>query len=311
MTYVALGDSYASGVGLAPSLAYPVLLRERGSERFSTLTQAASSGAVTGDVTSSQVGALRDSTETVTLTIGGNDVGFASVIAACLHSPDPRLQMVLDSGGAGWRRRLRTEAERQIAFLGGPAAVPQGRSVPLVRVLSDVARRAPDAEILVTGYPRLLGSRPTAAGHRASDGLPLFVGAEDAGWLSTQSDALDAAIARAVERAQAGGVRARFVDVSATFAGHALSDTGAPWVNGVVLASMTSLVPDASSFHLTAEGSAAYADAVSTATGADPAGSRGRIHSDLCGTGCHWRCDIIGSSASRGIRCKSGAVPPL
>jgi len=267
VTYVALGDSYASGVGLAPSLAYPVLLRERGGDRFSTLTQAASSGAVTGDVTGSQVGSLRDGTQTVTLTIGGNDVGFASVLAACLYSPEPRLQAVLDSGGTGWRRQLRVGAEQRIAFLGGPAAVPQERSVPLVRVLSDVARRAPDAEILVTGYPRLLGDRPTSSGHRASDTLPLFVGAEDAAWLSAQSDALDAAIAAAVERAQASGVRARFVDVSATFAGHALSDRETPWVNGVVLASMTSLVPDASSFHLTAEGSAAYASALTSADG--------------------------------------------
>ncbi|GAB2598327.1 SGNH/GDSL hydrolase family protein [Microlunatus antarcticus] len=265
MTYVALGDSYASGVGLPPALAYPVLLRDRGVARFAGLTQAASSGAVTGDVTGSQVGALREGTETVTLTIGGNDVGFASVLAACLHSSDPRLQAVLDQGGSAWRRRLRAAAEQRIAFLGGPAAVPQDRSVPLVRVLSDVARRAPDAEILVTGYPRLLGDRPTSGGHRASDTLPLFVAVEDAAWLSTQSDALDAALARGVERAQAGGVRARFVDVSATFAGHALSDRHAPWVNGVVLASITSLVPDASSFHLTAEGSAAYAGALTAA----------------------------------------------
>ena len=260
--YVALGDSYASGVGLAPGLAYPVLLRERGQERFSSLTQASTSGAVTGDVVGTQVGALRDGTTTVTLTIGGNDVGFASVLAACLHSSDPRLQAVLEQGGAGWRRRLRDEAEQQIAYLGGPAAVPRGRSVPLVRVLADVARRAPDAEILVTGYPRLLGDRPTAAGHRASDVLPLFVAPADAAWLAAQSEALDAAIAGAVERAQAGGVRARFVDVSAAFAGHALSDRHAPWVNGVVLASVASLVPDASSFHLTAEGSAAYAAAI-------------------------------------------------
>lgn len=273
MTYVALGDSYASGVGLAPSLAYPALLRDRGVDRFATLTQAAGSGAVTGDVTGSQVGSLRDTTEVVTLTIGGNDVGFASVIAACLRSPEPRLQAVLDAGG-GWRRQLRATAERQIAFLGGPAAVPQGRSVPLVRVLSDVARRAPDAEILVTGYPRLLGDRPTASGHRASDTLPLFVGAEDAAWLSAQSDALDAALGRGVERARASGVRARFVDVSAAFAGHGLSDVQAPWVNGVVLTSLGSLAPDPSSFHLTAEGSTAYADAVARSgdTGVDPTG---------------------------------------
>jgi len=267
VTYVALGDSYASGVGLAPSLAYPVLLRAHGVAPFSTLTSAASSGAVTGDVTGSQVGTLRDTTETVTLTVGGNDVGFASVLAACLRSPDPRLQAVLDSGGGSWRRQLRAGAEQRIAFLGGPAAVPQGRSVPLVRVLSDVARRAPDAEILVTGYPRLLGSRPTAAGHSASDTLPLFVPPEDAAWLGAQSDALDAAIAGAVERAQASGVRAQFVDVSATFAGHALSDPGTPGVNGVVLASLTSLVPDASSFHLTEWGQAAYASALATAVG--------------------------------------------
>jgi lysophospholipase L1-like esterase len=265
VNYVALGDSYASGVGLAPHLAYPALLRARGEDRFSGLTSAATSGAVTADVVGTQVGALRDSTSTVTLTVGGNDVGFASVIAACLHSPDPRLQMVLDQGGAGWRRQLRAAAEQQIAFLGGPAAVPRGRTVPLVRVLADIARRAPDAEILVTGYPRLLGDRPTAAGHRASDVLPLFVAAADAAWLAAQSDALDAAIGAAVDRARASGVRARFVDVAGVFAGHGLSDRHAPWVNGVVLASAASLVPDSSSFHLTADGSAAYADAVAAA----------------------------------------------
>ena len=54
-------------------------------------------------------------------------------------------------------------------------------------------------------------------------------------------------------------MRARYVDVSAAFAGHGLSDRQAPWVNGVVLASLGSLVPDSSSFHLTAEGSQAYA----------------------------------------------------
>ena len=265
MSYVALGDSYASGEGLSRAQSYPVLLSRRGLDRFAGLTSAACSGAVTGDVLGTQVGALRESTTTVTLTVGGNDVGFAAVLAACLHSPDPRLQAVLDQGGAGWRQRLRASAEQQIAFLGGPAAVPRDRTVPLVRVIADVARRAPDAEILVTGYPRLLGDRPTAAGHRASDFLPLFVAPADAAWLAAQSDALDAAIAGAVERSRASGVRVRFVDVAAAFAGHALSDRHAPWVNGVVLASVASLVPDSSSFHLTAEGSAAYADALAAA----------------------------------------------
>lgn len=264
MGYVALGDSYASGEGLVPSLAYPVLLRSQGIERFSTLTCAARSGAVTGDVLATQVSTLREGTETVTLTIGGNDAGFATVVAACLHSPDRRIQAVLDQG-ASWRAGAKAAAQRRIAHLGGPAAAPQDRSVPLVRVLSEVARRSPDAEILVTGYPRLLGSRPTPQGHRASDVLPLFVAEADAAWMTSQSEALDAAIASGVQRARASGVRARFVDVTDAFDGHALSDRQAPWVNGVVLASLGSLVPDSSSFHLTAEGSAAYASAITAA----------------------------------------------
>ena len=264
MSYVALGDSYASGEGLTPSLSYPVLLRERGLPRFFPLTSAARSGAVTGDVLATQVSVLRESTRTVTLTVGGNDAGFATVVAACLHSPDPRLQAVLDQG-AQWRAGAKAGAQRRIAFLGGPAAAPQDRTLPLVRVISEVARRAPNAEILVTGYPRLLGSAPTPQGHRASDVLPLFVAEEDAAWMTAQSDALDAAVAAGVERAQASGVRARYVDVTAAFDGHALSDRQAPWVNGVVLASLGSLVPDSSSFHLTAEGSAAYAAALSAA----------------------------------------------
>jgi lysophospholipase L1-like esterase len=285
VTYVALGDSYASGEGLPPyeagangcrrsSRSYPLLLAQTGPERFRELTSAACSGAVTGDVLATQVSALRQETQTVTLTVGGNDAGFASVVAASLHSPDPRLQAVLDQG-ASWRGATKAGAQRRIAFLGGPAAAPEGRSVPLVRVLSEVARRAPDAEILVTGYPRLLGTRPSPQGHRASEVLPLFVSDEDAVWLATQSEALDAALASGVQRARSTGVDARFVDVSPTFDGHGLSDRQAPWVNGLVLASLGSLTPDSSSFHLTAEGSAAYAQALAaTSTPPPPARER-------------------------------------
>ena len=138
--YVALGDSYASGEGLSPSLAHPALLRARGPERFGALTAAARSGAVTSDVLATQVSSLRESTTTVTLTVGGNDAGFATVVAACLHSPDRRLQAVLDQG-AQWRTAVKAGAQRRIAFLGGPAAAPQDRTVPLVRVLSEVASR--------------------------------------------------------------------------------------------------------------------------------------------------------------------------
>ena len=170
MTYVALGDSYASGVGLAPALAYPVLLRDGGLDRFSTLTQAASSGAVTGDVLATQVSSLRADTRTVTLTVGGNDAGFATVVAACLHSPDPRLQAVLDQG-AQWRAAAKAGAQRRIAFLGGPAAAPQDRTVPLVagplRGRASGARRR-DPRHRLPPPARLAGRRRRATGRPTS-----------------------------------------------------------------------------------------------------------------------------------------------
>ena len=60
-SYVALGDSYSSGTG----------------------TRRACSGAKIADVTNTQLSALSSSTSYVTISIGGNDAGFASVLTTC------------------------------------------------------------------------------------------------------------------------------------------------------------------------------------------------------------------------------------
>src|ERR1700754_1011327 len=84
--YVALGDSYSSGNGAGNYIsssgdchrsnsAYPALWASANSP--SSFTFAACSGAVTTDVINSQLGSLNASTGLVTLTIGGNDAGFA------------------------------------------------------------------------------------------------------------------------------------------------------------------------------------------------------------------------------------------
>jgi lysophospholipase L1-like esterase len=88
--YVALGDSYSSGVGsgsesgscLQSSTAYPGLWNA--AHHPSSYKMAACSGAKTTDVNANQLSALSSSTGLVSITIGGNDVGFSNIMTACV-----------------------------------------------------------------------------------------------------------------------------------------------------------------------------------------------------------------------------------
>src|SRR5882757_8164160 len=92
VNYVALGDSYSAGVGAGGTTsggdcdrstnAYPALWAAAHSP--ASFTFAACSGAKTSDVLSSQVSSLSSSTTLVSLTIGGNDAGFSSVMQSCV-----------------------------------------------------------------------------------------------------------------------------------------------------------------------------------------------------------------------------------
>lgn len=89
--YVALGDSYSSGVGTrvfyeesgecdrSPYAYGPKIASAKGY----TLNFEACSGATTLDVNEKQLGHLSSSTSLVTITIGGNDAGFSNVIINC------------------------------------------------------------------------------------------------------------------------------------------------------------------------------------------------------------------------------------
>ena len=89
--YVALGDSYSSGTGtrsyiadgtscLRSVYAYPSLIA---SAKGYALNFRACSGAKIADVTNTQLSALTAGTAYVTISIGGNDAGFADVLTTC------------------------------------------------------------------------------------------------------------------------------------------------------------------------------------------------------------------------------------
>ena len=289
--YVALGDSYASGEGLPPyeegthtatnqchrseQDSYPTILEDGPRPRFNRLTSVACSGALTGALVAdipdqsdepAQVAALTPLTKTVTVTIGGNDAGFAPALVDCIYSPVqlPEVQQQIP-GRPNCEGRLDGAVSPMIARLAGTVDQPvAGPSLSIVQVLAAVQARAPRATVYVSGYPHLLGAAvdgPAGCQVGQLGQVPLFITADDAEWIAEKAADLNAAIRTGVAQARKLGIRARYVDVAAEFKGHNVCDTKAPWLNAVVLAETTSVQVDPSSFHPTTRGQQAYADA--------------------------------------------------
>ena len=290
---VALGDSYASGEGVVPyragtdtatnrchrsTAAYPELLRDRGTHRFRRLTSVACSGSTTGALVAdlpgdasgepAQLDALTRRTRTVTLTIGGNDIGFARVLGNCIYAPaeaPPQVKAAVP-GAPGCASRLDGLVTAATARLAGQAGAPaQAGTITMPEALAAIERRAPRARIYVTGYPRFFGrtfdrSRGCQVGQLGA--FPLRVAPTDVDWLRAKAAALNAAIRTGVAQARARGVDVTYVDAASRFAGHNVCGSRTPWVNGLLL---TPSGVDPASFHLTARGQRAYADAVAAA----------------------------------------------
>ncbi len=90
--YVALGDSYSSGVGAGSytaesgscqrsTNAYPAIYAA--TIKPVSYVSVACSGATTTSVINSQLSALSSTTTLVSITIGGNDAGFANIMTTC------------------------------------------------------------------------------------------------------------------------------------------------------------------------------------------------------------------------------------
>jgi lysophospholipase L1-like esterase len=203
--YTALGDSYSSGVGsrtyypdsgscYRSQYAYPVLVAQRTGNQ---LTFAACSGARVPDVLN-QLGSLNASTAYITLSVGGNDAGFASVITACARP---------------WPFTCTSEISTANAYIQN--TLPGS----LNNLYSTIRGRAPNAKVIVVGYPRLFNGEECNLLARISP-------AEQAD-LNRTADLLATTIAG---RAAAHGFT--FVDVRTSFTGHAVCDD-TEWVNGL------------------------------------------------------------------------------
>ena len=222
VSYVALGDSYSSGLGAGDYIssggscdrsirAYPE--QWAGSHSPASFVFAACAGATTSDVINSQVSALSGSTTLVSITIGGNDAGFSTVMETCVLSPTSTCLSAVATA--------KDFVVHKLPNL-------------LTNTLQAIHAHAPNARIVLLGYPELydLSTSGTCVGLSTRDRTALNDGA----------DALDNALAAA-----AAANKAVWADVRGQFAHHEICDSGS-WLHSVDLFALSS------SYHPTASG---------------------------------------------------------
>ncbi|MEU2868240.1 SGNH/GDSL hydrolase family protein [Streptomyces olivoreticuli] len=216
--YVALGDSYSAGVGAGSydsgsgsckrsTKAYPALWAAEHTPASFAFT--ACSGARTGDVLSGQLDPLNSSTGLVSITIGGNDAGFADTMTTCVFSSD--------SGCLDRIAQARDYIQNTLP----------GR---LDGVYSAISDRAPSAHVVVVGYPRFYELGGSCFGGLSETKRSA---------INAAADHIDTVIAK---RAADHGFA--YADVNSTFSGHELC-SGSPWLHSVTLPADESYHPTA------------------------------------------------------------------
>jgi lysophospholipase L1-like esterase len=202
-SYVALGDSYAAGLGAPPYLdptclrsdnGYPALVAAE--KKVGSFRSDACSGAKTADLLAGQLGGLNRRTGLVTVTIGGNDLGFSSGVGTCMQGDDKACLTVVEDARKFTRETL-------------PAR--------LDAVYAAVRQRAPRATLVVTGYAHFFEATAACAA------VPPATPAKRAA-LNSVVDTLNQVIAGRAARAGA-----RFADPRPAFTGHGLCGAD-PWI---------------------------------------------------------------------------------
>lgn len=204
--YTALGDSYSSGVGTGSytldsgckrsTYAYPYLWTQK--HAGTSLSFVACSGATTSDVLSSQIAAVTSTTNLVTMTIGGNDIGFASLIYQCTLAD---CSSALDATRASLETTLGPRLDSVYSTVKSHAAI--------------------GATIVVLGYPHVFSG--------ASCFGTLGITSTEQAKANALADALDQVTA---SHAATAGVTYR--SAIGSWLGHAVCSSS-PWLNGLNL----------------------------------------------------------------------------
>lgn len=216
--YVALGDSYSSGVGAGSYLsdsgdcrrstkAYPYLWAAANSP--SSFTFVACSGATTSSVASGQLGSLSSSTSLVSVTAGGNDVGFADVMQDCVLSGETTCLASVNSAVGQMNNTLPSR---------------------LGSLYASIHSKAPQAHVVVLGYPRF---------YKIGGSCVAGLTEKERTAINNASDVLNGVIAK-----QAANAGFTFSSVVDEFTGHELC-SGDAWLHSVSIPVYNSYHPKA------------------------------------------------------------------
>jgi lysophospholipase L1-like esterase len=218
--YAALGDSYSSGVGTndytadsgscdrSPQSYAQLWATAHGVTSFDF---AACSGATTTDVLNNQLGGLSAATTLVSITIGGNDVGFATVMTDCNLSSDAACLAEIQSAENSARTTLPAKLDATYAA---------------------IRQHAPNAGVVVLDYPHLFETGSCVTTLDATKRTAL----------NQAADVLDGVV-----RTEVGKAGFTFADARGRFAGHGVCGSTA-WINDLTWPVTDSYHPKAAGY---------------------------------------------------------------
>ena len=194
---------------------------------------------------------IGESVDYVTITIGGNDIGFVTIMKATIIASDEDFSKTLEQKWNDFDDHIADD---------------------IAAVYSAVAEKAPNAAIIVAGYPTLIPANGfTLTMNIFGQEIPLQVSAERTAAVNNAVKKFNGKIKAIVDNCRANGMNIRFVSVEDAFAGHE-AYTDKPYINPIITDStidtqdlnkpVTALTPSAYSIHPNELGSAAYAAAV-------------------------------------------------
>lgn len=210
--YVALGDSYSSGVGTGSyfdtvncyrsKYAYPELLAS--AHPNWTVVNRTCDNARTSyliELLNAPFNVVTPDTKWVTYTIGGNDVDFGPTMAEC----------------------ARIEYQCWLQLDEAQDAIVNYLPSFLDEVNNKIKQKAPNAKVIVLNYPRLFNGKDCTTLYSVDEQIQL----------NATADMMKSVIYNATKRA---GSNFTFLDVIPGFNGHAICDGGSgsatEWVNG-------------------------------------------------------------------------------
>ncbi|QII07794.1 SGNH/GDSL hydrolase family protein [Rhodococcoides fascians A25f] len=250
---VALGSSFAAGPGIEPVVDDKAMRSGRNYAHLvaedlgAALTDATVSGATTATILEKkqrvsttrfapQIDAVRTSTDLVTITVGGNDLGYLGALLGCAAAN--RVAHRWYGRPAGWLFR-KVLSKKDITD-----GLVSDTTDSVVRIIDEVRRRAPHARVVMVDYVPIVDDTTVP-----SDTVPLT--AEEIAFARNVSATLSD-----IYLAAGAKTGAEIVSASSFESGHG---TGAaqPWVHGFRPNGLL-----AGSFHPTTEGMRAAADLV-------------------------------------------------